>query len=349
MSTLLMDGFELGTSTSEFNTLSGLTMAGAGLSTVSLGASTMGSGRSLTLNASTAVSPVSLSASIAAATLNAATRICVGFRAKLNSAYNAPQSYGRAGFGASNDSNLYGPYVVRNAANSLQCFITTGTNSSTSGTPFSFPDYNAHYLTFVLTQVSGTTYNQQFFIDRTLMMSNQVVYTWQSDNLFMLDSPYTAGTAGLNRRAFSEIDDLYVSINEGPLGDLVIYRTPAASDAQAQWTRYGGAASDAAAVDRISLANTTGIQSNTSGVADLYAIADPSSVLVRRRIYATKTDVYGTGDGTVTTTVTAKVGSTAVNSTPAALNVFGGVASTGWDKTLANQNMANLQFGVSRS
>ena len=349
MSSLLMDGFELGTTPAEFNTLSGLTMSGAGLGTVSLGASTMGQGRSLQLAATTAVSPVSLSASIAAATLNGASRICVGWRAKLNSAYNAPQSYGRAGFGASNDSNLFGPYVVRNAANSLQCFVTTGTNSSVAGTPFNFPDYNAHYLTFVLTQVSGSTYTQQFYIDRTLMMTNTVVYTWQADNPFILDSPYTAGTAGLNRRAFSEIDDLYVSINEGPLGDLIIYRSPGTADVQAQWTRYGGSASDAAATDRIDLATTTGIRSNTAGAADLYSIADPSSTLVRRRIYAAKTTVYGTGDGSATVSPTQKSGSTTVTGAAKALSVFGDAADTGWDGTLANTPLANFQFGVTRS
>lgn len=343
MTTLFTEGFELGTTTAEFNVMSPNTLSGTGLANVSFGAAST-QGRSLSIAQSNDTTNIIMATGITSTQLNNASTICFGFRAKLNSSYNAPAAYGRAGFGSSNDSNLYGPYVVRNASGSLGCWVSSGTNSSVTGTVFSFPDYNWHYLTFVLTKTAANTYTQKFYIDSTLMVTNSVVYNWQTSNPFILNSPYTPGTAGLDRRTFSEVDDVYISVDQAPFKNARIVRIAPTSDVQAQFTKVGSASTNYGSIDNVGLSSGNYITA-TSSATDIYGTS--TSEATNRKVQAINVTAVGTGAGeTAKVNFSVDSGAT-ISSVETALNSFNTAVTTGW-LTQSVTDLTTLKFGVSK-
>lgn len=360
MTVIYMNGYELGTSNSECQILSQETWTDLNITDSSTySASSTGIGRSRKLNATNNLASTTTPSRFGAVALtfpSVQNQVNLGFRAALSGTLPANNSAGNMGLLATQSASAltyFMGFARGTAAVSSNYPLTANSNSSSGAglgsTAFVVTDNNMHQYT-IASYISGANRVFNLYIDKNLVGTwSAASFNYPTSMILYMGANNGGAAVGNRANIWSEIDDVYVSVNEDPLGDLIVYRTPGDADVQAQWTRYGGSASDAAAVDRIDLGTTTGIRSNTAGAADLYSIADPNSALPRRRIYAAKTTVYGTGDGSATVTPTQKSGSTTVSGTAKALSVFGDVADTGWDSTLANTPMQNFQFGVTRS
>lgn len=360
MTMLFADGFELGTTLAEAATLSGNAVSLGtfvnATSSVGVGAATGRQGRSLQMtvypnNTTSANRPLVGTQPLTNLLMGSGAvgyKFAMGFRAKLN----ATKPAFNTATGLSNVPST-GGYLAVGTTAALTTLpqamtLTFGTGGNVIATLQTPSDYDWHYYSFYAVKTAANVWSLSFWIDKTLVYSGTNISAAMVDGSIFYYVTAIGGAVASQCNMFSEFDDMYIA-DTTPIGDVIIYRPPAANDVQAQWTRFGAAASNAAAVDKISTASTPGVTSNVSGAADLYGIADPSATVPRRRIVATKTTVYGTGDGTVNTTATAKSGSTNVSGTPTSLSVFGGVADTGWSPALANTPLANFQFGVTRS
>lgn len=152
-------------------------------------------------------------------------------------------------------------------------------------------DNNTHYYEITATKDPANT--NKFFV------------SWAVDNVQVFSSGATSYLLGssasdttsilvtnLSRTLqWTRFDDMYFTLNDGvanttqgPLGPINIVALRPSSDAQAQWTKSGTAASNALTVRATALSSATGsVTTSVDGAKDLYATADtvPANYKVR--------------------------------------------------------------------
>lgn len=350
---LFAEGFELGSTFAENQTLSKIGWVNSAFvnatSTFTLGASTMGSGRSLSAaiypNSTTVTNYVTNAFPLNYAGASGAVgyQYSFGFQAKLNP--NKTTTIGSQ-FGIRSTAFTTGYLLLVCTTAVTAAGLTLGIFAGTVQVgSFVVPDLNAHNYTFTAIKTGTNVWNMQVYMDSTLVYSNPALSAALVDaSTFGFYS--NGGAVASQCNFFSEIDNMY--FREGPLlSNPVIGKLTPNADVQAQFTRYGsGVTANYQAVDKITLDEATGIL-GVVGNADLYSVSD--TLPVGKQLVATNTTAGGFSIDPDLITANTKIGATSVVSTPGGNGPFGGAVTTGWDEALAGMNVANLQFGLTKT
>ena len=349
---LVAEGFELGSTFAENQLLSKNVWAQTAFvnatSTFTIGNSTMGSGKSLSValypsSTTTANRPgVNLSAGVLGASGGVGYTFSYGYQAKLNSSKTSTVG---SGFGLRSTAVTSG-FCMLNS--------TTAIGSSTSLTVYfgtaaiatiTVPDLNAHSYDFMAVKTGTNVWSLSVWLDKVLAYSGTGLSAALSDTSLL--GFYTDGSkTTVQANFFSEIDNLY--LREGlPVSGLNLVKLTPNADVQAQWSRYGsGLTSNFQAVNKTTMDDSTGL-TGAVGNTDWYSVSD--TLPTGKQLAAVNVTAGGYGTGSDLITANARIGSTVVNSAAASNGAFGGAVNTGWDETLVGQDVASLQFGVSKT
>lgn len=359
MPLIYAEGFELGTSLSEANTMSGNVYSSSGnftTQTLTFGATSGGTGAGagarslqyqLTPNANSTGIFTYLSMPLPGlgavqATMNS---LVWGFRAKANQSWTSPTSGYGASIGIANNAytvaSSTGFYVVRSSGTSGAYISGTGSTNIGPTTGIAVLDAAWHYHTYQFIRTS-TTWTINRWLDNTLIGNyTGVSLTWPTTPYFFYHNG-VGGTGPTN--IFQEIDDMYIGYNMNPLGPVDIRHIGASSDIQAQFTKVGSAGSNFASVDNINLTSGNSLTA-TSAVEDVYgtSYAQPSG----KTIIAVRAGVVA--NGATSDNIQAKVasGSNSVASAVTPLNATDAVISTGWVPMAVNP--ADLKYGQAKT
>ena len=354
MTILLADGFELGTSLSEANTMSGnvMTSTANATSTFTYGASSSGQGRSLTIGmfptttntgaaGGAVTSPVTgfLGASGAVG-----YKFSMTFKAKLNASKVATTSV----FGLSN-STINGSYFRLSTASalaSLPVTLNVDVGTATIGTFTSPSDYNLHTYTLTATKTAANVWSVQVYLDNTRVLNLTGIAGSLVDAIVMYWAYSNGATLTSQTNMFSEIDDFCLS-DTSPLGVINIRHVLGSSDIQAQFTRVGSAGSNYASVDNISL--TTGNSLTASGTAeDIYGTN--TALGTGRRVVAACATVVASGASSDNIAAQASSGGNSITSGPIALGAVDARISTGWvPLAISGGDLTTLRYGQAKT
>lgn len=354
MTILLADGFELGTSLAEANTMSGnvITSTANASSTFTYGASSSGQGRSLTI----AMFPTTTSGSASGGAVTSPVsgflgasgavgyKFTMSFKAKLNANKVAIISV----FGM-NNSAINGSYFRLSTASALSTLPVTlslDVGTATVGSFTSPSDYNLHTYTMTATKTAANVWSVQVYLD-TIQVINLTGVSAALVDAMVMYWAYSNGAALTSQtNMFSEIDDFYLS-DTSPLGIVTIRHIAGSSDIQAQFTKVGSAGSNYASVDNISL--TTGNSLTAAGTAeDIYGTN--TALGTGRRVVAACATVIASGASSDNIAAKASSGGNSITSGPIALGAVDARISTGWvPLAISGGDLTTLRYGQAKT
>lgn len=349
---LVAEGFELGNSFAENQLLSKNIWAQTAFvnatSSFTVSDSTMGSGRSLKVamypssTTSTNRPGAQLSVGVLGASGGVGYTFSYGYQAKLNP--NKTSTVG-SGFGLRSTAVVNG-YCLLNSTTAVGSTANLTLYLGTAAlATITVPDQNVHSYDFMAVKTGTNIWSLTVWLDKNVVYSGSGLSAALSDTS-LLGFLSDGSTTTIQSNFFNEIDNLY--LREGPpVSGLNITKLTPNADVQAQWSRYGsGLTSNFQAVNKITLDETSGVI-GAVGNTDWYSVSD--SLPTGKQLIGVNVTAGGFGTGADLITANARVGSTTVNSAAANNGAFGGSVTTGWDETLAGQDVASLQFGMTKT
>lgn len=354
MTILYADGFELGTTLVEANTMSGNALTSNAFvnptSTFTFGAASTGNGRSLTMaifpNSIVTGNTVTINTPQIPNFLGASGAIgytiSFGFRAKLNSnkaalscdfAIESVGSPGTSVFGFNS--------TTTQAASATLSFLMGTTNYGS----IVVPDLLSHYYTLTAVKTAANVWTISVWLDGTLILNLPNSAATMSDGVTLFLVRSVGGTLTSQVNIFSEIDDMYIT-NTVPLGPIYVRRVSPASDVQAQWTKVGATSANYQAIDNISLTSANSLTAATTST-DIYG--NTSTITSGKRIVAIKGSSVCTGTAGDTITENISVNGTNINSTATGLSALNVLISTGWNSTVPVPNLSQVTFGMTKN
>lgn len=180
-----------------------------------------------------------------------------------------------------NPSTVTSSVSVANLANRYRLELPSGTARTAVEVAATVVPGTWYYYEIVVTAVTTSSYNLQFYRDSTLLYDSGTININIASHSqpLSLSYRYYTGVAPLASNCCDYMfDDIYLIDRSGPhasvpkLGEVREYRVGPTSDVQAQWSKQGSAASNALTVNKLDYKdNTSYVYSQTAGNTDVYS------------------------------------------------------------------------------